>query len=51
MVAMVAFIFVQAISFFCRSLAEYREGAESDGKYLDLDNPKAPAAPATNEPK
>ena len=37
MVAMVAFIFLQAISFFCRSLAEYREGKESEGKFLDLD--------------
>jgi TRAP-type mannitol/chloroaromatic compound transport system permease small subunit len=37
MVAMVAFIFLQAISFFCRSLAEYREGKDSEGKFLDLD--------------
>ena len=37
MVAMVAFIFLQAISFFCRSLAEYREGRDSEGKFLDLD--------------
>ena len=37
MVAMVAFIFLQAISFFCRSLAEYREGEDSEGKFLDLD--------------
>ena len=37
MVAMVAFIFLQAISFFCRSLAEYREGKGSEGKFLDLD--------------
>ena len=45
MVAMVAFIFIQAISFFCRSLAELREGEKSDGKYLDLDNkPDIPAA-------
>jgi len=45
MVAMVAFIFIQAISFFCRSLAELREGEKSDGKYLDLDNkPDMPAA-------
>jgi len=36
MVAMVAFIFLQAISFFCRSLAEYREGKDSEGKFLDL---------------
>ena len=37
MVAMVAFIFLQALSFFCRSLAEYREGKDSEGKFLDLD--------------
>ena len=37
MVTMVAFIFLQAISFFCRSLAEYREGKNSEGKFLDLD--------------
>ena len=37
MVAMVAFIFLQAISFFCRSLAEYREGKDSEGKFLELD--------------
>ena len=45
MVAMVAFIFLQAISFFCRSLAEYREGKDSEGKYLDLDS-KDNAVPA-----
>lgn len=49
MVTMVAFIFLQAVSFFCRSLAEYREGEKSDGKYLDLDGkdtaPVAVAAP------
>lgn len=43
MVAMVAFIFLQAISFFCRSLAEYREGKDSEGKYLDLDGKDNPA--------
>ena len=37
MVTMVAFIFLQAISFFCRSLAEYREGKDSEGKFMDLD--------------
>ena len=37
MVTMVAFIFLQAFSFFCRSLAEYREGKDSEGKFLDLD--------------
>ena len=48
MVAMVAFIFLQAVSFFCRSLAEYREGEKSDGKFLDLDGKEsAPVADAT----
>ena len=37
MVAMVAFIFLQAYFLFCRSLAEYREGQDSEGKFLDLD--------------
>ena len=47
MVAMVAFIFLQAVSFFCRSLAEYREGEKSDGKFLDLDGKEsAPVADA-----
>ena len=47
MVAMVAFIFLQAVSFFCRSLAEYREGEKSEGKYLDLDGEgTVPAAAA-----
>ena len=49
MVMMVAFIFLQAVSFFCRSLAEYREGEKSDGKFLDLDGkdtvPTADAKP------
>ena len=48
MVAMVAFIFLQAVSFFCRSLAEYREGEKSDGKFLDLDGKEsAPVADPT----
>ena len=48
MVAMVAFIFLQAVSFFCRSLAEYREGEKSDGKFLDLDGKEpVPVADAT----
>ena len=49
MVTMVAFIFLQAVSFFCRSLAEYREGEKSEGKHLDLDDrgtaPVAAASP------
>ena len=48
MVTMVAFIFLQAVSFFCRSLAEYREGEKSEGKFLDLDGKEsAPVADAT----
>ena len=48
MVTMVAFIFLQAASFFCRSLAEYREGERSDGKFLDLDGKEsAPVTDAT----
>ena len=50
MVAMVAFIFLQAVSFFCRSLAEYREGEKSDGKFLDLDGKDA-APVADAKPK
>ncbi|MBU96306.1 MAG: C4-dicarboxylate ABC transporter permease [Rhodospirillaceae bacterium] len=50
MVAMVAFIFLQAVSFFCRSLAEYREGEKSDGKFLDLDG-KEPASVADATPQ
>ncbi|RMD47732.1 MAG: C4-dicarboxylate ABC transporter permease [Alphaproteobacteria bacterium] len=39
-VLMVAFVFmmlVQAMTFFFRSLAEFREGPEAEGKYLDKD--------------
>ena len=50
MVTMVAFIFLQAVSFFCRSLAEYREGEKSDGKFLDLDG-KDTAPVAEAEPQ
>ena len=50
MVIMVAFIFLQAISFFCRSLAEYREGTNSEGKFLDLDGKDA-ALNADAEPQ
>ena len=50
MVIMVAFIFLQAVSFFCRSLAEYREGEKSEGKYLDLDG-KDTAPTADAEPQ
>ena len=37
MVMLVAFIFIQAVALFCRSLAELREGPESQDKHLDLD--------------
>ena len=37
MVTMVALIFLQALSVFCRALAEYREGQQSEGKHADLD--------------
>ena len=50
MVAMVGFILLQAVSFFCRSLAEYREGEKSHGKHLDLDGAEtAPAADSAAE--
>jgi len=31
-------VFLQAIAFFYRSMLEWREGEEEDGKYLDLDS-------------
>ncbi|MCT4608575.1 MAG: TRAP transporter small permease subunit [Pelagimonas sp.] len=37
-VAMCGMIFLQAWAFFWRSFLEWREGEESDGKHLDLDN-------------
>lgn len=37
LVAFCAMIFIQAIAFFYRSLLEFREGPESEGKYLDKD--------------
>ncbi len=33
----VTMIFLQAIAFFCRSYLEWKEGPESEGKYLDRD--------------
>ncbi|MCH2563839.1 MAG: C4-dicarboxylate ABC transporter permease [SAR116 cluster bacterium] len=50
MVIMVAFIFLQAVSFFCRSLAEYREGEKTEGKFLDLDGKDAAPTAAANTP-
>lgn len=37
LVFFVFMVFVQAISFFCRSYLEWKEGPESEGKYLDKD--------------
>ena len=37
LVAMAGLIFIQAIAFFYRSYLEYREGEESEGKYLSKD--------------
>ncbi len=37
LVMFAAMVFLQAIAVFYRSLLEWREGAESDGKYLDRD--------------
>ena len=40
-VLMCAFIFLQAVTFFWRSLLELREGPESEGKYHDHDRIEA----------
>ena len=37
LVAFTAMVFLQAIAFFYRSYLEYKEGPESEGKYLDKD--------------
>jgi TRAP-type mannitol/chloroaromatic compound transport system permease small subunit len=37
MLSFTALVFLQAIAFFYRSMLEWREGEEEDGKYLDLD--------------
>lgn len=37
LVIFTALLFLQAVSFFFRSYLEYREGPESEGKYLDRD--------------
>lgn len=39
LVAFTAMVFLQAIAFFYRSYLEFKEGPESEGKYLDRDNP------------
>ncbi|EPX80419.1 TRAP transporter small permease subunit [Salipiger mucosus] len=40
-VVMCAFIFLQGVTFFWRSYLEWKEGEESDGKYLDHDRVEA----------
>lgn len=46
-VAFAGMIFLQAVAFFYRSYLEWREGPESEGKWLDRDGDNAPApAPA-----
>jgi hypothetical protein len=37
LVAFTAMVFLQAIAFFYRSYLEWKEGPESEGKYLDKD--------------
>ncbi len=37
LVAFTALVFIHAIAFFCRSYLEWKEGPESEGKYLDRD--------------
>jgi TRAP-type mannitol/chloroaromatic compound transport system permease small subunit len=39
MLAFCALVFLQAIAFFYRSFLEWKEGPESEGKYLDRDTP------------
>ena len=36
-IALVALIFIQAISFFWRSFLEWKEGENSENKYLELE--------------
>ncbi|MBV1927430.1 MAG: C4-dicarboxylate ABC transporter permease [Rhodobacteraceae bacterium] len=38
LVAFAALVFLQAVSFFFRSYLEFKEGPESEGKYLDRDS-------------
>ena len=37
LIAFVGMVFLQAVAFFYRSYLEFREGPESEGKYLDKD--------------
>lgn len=48
MLAFTALVFLHAIAFFYRSLLEWREGPEEDGKYLDLDVASDAAATGTH---
>lgn len=38
MVAFAGMVFIQSVAFFYRSYLEWKEGPESDGKYLDKDS-------------
>jgi hypothetical protein len=38
LVAFTALVFIHAIAFFYRSYLEWKEGPESEGKYLDRDS-------------
>jgi TRAP-type mannitol/chloroaromatic compound transport system permease small subunit len=48
MLTFTALVFLQAIAFFYRSMLEWREGEEEDGKYLDLDVTTDSAATGTH---
>lgn len=37
LIAFVGMVFLQAVAFFYRSYLEFKEGPESEGKYLDKD--------------
>ncbi|APX88776.1 C4-dicarboxylate ABC transporter permease [Brevirhabdus pacifica] len=49
LVAFTALVFLQAIAFFFRSYLEWKEGPESDGKYLDVDPLDDAEVPMTAE--
>ncbi|MGO4907826.1 TRAP transporter small permease subunit [Pseudorhodobacter sp. W20_MBD10_FR17] len=48
MLTFTALVFIHAIAFFYRSMLEWREGEEADGKYLDLDVATDSAATGTH---
>ena len=50
MVMFAGMIFIQAVAFFCRSYLEWREGPESEGKFLDRDVLE-PDEPELEEPE